>query len=507
MAAYNVQSLFVFFAIISLLGGGVASLCFKRLDTSAKYWTVATVLWGITGMVTVFRNELPQLWSYSIAIGVNSASFILMGLGIVRLYKQGPQWPSLLALSLATVVYTVTMELCRLHAGPKVTLVLSGLAFGLSSIWCAYPAHVHFKLTRNRFSMHMRWVMAGLGLLHLVRMQGALTGWGVETFGQDAWTLGIWSAIFVFGMMRYFTYVAMRIQEQNDARIKAAAALAREEEGRRLGSQLAQLERQQSLGIMSAALAHELNQPLGVILNYAELLQHQQRSGTSEPAMTLSVLDDIIANTSRASEIIRRIRRFIQLRQIQKTEHFDMRTVMEDVLALVAPEAVRSAITVTKSSVPEPMWVRADPVLLSQVLFNVLRNAMEAMADSSVRHIRLDIGQNKQEIQIGVADSGSGLSEEAIQKVGEPFYTTKPSGMGLGLSISKSILSQYGGRLLLTNTGSGTHALMCLPKGSPPAVKQGADRPDRAPGEQEHCARPILLQNFDLNRAIDQVGC
>ena len=202
MAAYNVQSLFIFFAIISLLGGGVASLCFKRLDTSAKYWTVATVLWGITGMLTVFRNELPPLWSYSIPIGVNSASFILMGLGIVRLYKQGPQWPSLLALSLATVVYTVTMELCRLHADPKVTLVLSGLAFGLSSIWCAYPAHVHFKLTRNRFSMHMRWVMAGLGLLHLVRMQGALTGWGVETFGQDTWTLGIWSAIFVFGIMR-----------------------------------------------------------------------------------------------------------------------------------------------------------------------------------------------------------------------------------------------------------------------------------------------------------------
>lgn len=463
MAAYNVQSLFVFFAIISLLGGGVVSFYFTRLDTSAKYWTVATVLWGITGLATVFRNEIPLLWSYSIPIGVNSASFILMGLGIARLYRHGPQWPSLLALGVATVIYTVTMELCRLYAGPKVTLVLSGLAFGLSSIWSAYPAHVHFKLTRNRFSMHMRWVMAGLGLLHLVRMQGALTGWGVETFGQDAWTLGIWSAIFVMGMLRYFTYVAMRIQEQSDARIKAAAELAREEESRRLGAQLAQLERQQSLGVMSAAFAHELNQPLGVILNYAELLQHQQRSGAMEPAITLNVLDDIIASAVRAGEIIQRIRRFIEPRQIQKTEHFDARSVLEDVLALVTPEAVRSEITVTKAPVPEPMWVHADPVLLSQVLFNVVRNAMEAMTDSSLRHIHLDIDQNKQEVQIGVTDSGSGLSEEASQKVGEPFYSTKPSGMGLGLSISKNILSQYGGRLLLTNTGSGTRALVCLP--------------------------------------------
>jgi signal transduction histidine kinase len=464
MHAYNVQSLFVFFAIMSLLGGGVASLYFKRLDTSAKYWTVATLLWGITGMATVFRDELPPLWSYSIPIGVNSASFILMGLGIVRLYRHGPQWPSLLTLSVVTVVYTLSMELCRIYAGPKVTLILSGLAFGLSSIWGAYPAHVHFKLTGNRFSMHLRWVMAGLGLLHLLRTQGALTGWGVETFGQDAWTLGIWSAIFVFGMLRYLTYVAMRIQEQNDSRIKAAAALAREEEGRRLGSLLAQLERQQSLGIMSASFAHELNQPLGVILNYAELLQHQQRSGAMEPVMTLTVLDDIIASAIRASEIIQRIRRFIQPRHIQKTEHFDMRTVLNEVLALVAPEAVRSAISITTADIPEPMCVRADPVLISQVLFNVLRNAMEAMAGRTERHIHLDINQSKQEVQIGVTDSGSGLSEEAAQKAGEPFYTTKPSGMGLGLSISNNILSHYGGRLVLTNTGTGTRALVCLPK-------------------------------------------
>ncbi len=465
MAAYNVQSLFVFFAIMSLLGGGVASLYFKRLDTSAKYWTVATILWGITGMATVFRSELPPLWSYSIPIGVNSASFVLMGLGISRLYRHGPHWPSLLALSVATVVYTVSMELSRIYAGPKITLILSGLAFGLSSIWGAYPAHVHFQLTGNRFSMHMRWVMAGLGLLHLLRMQGALTGWGVETFGQDAWTLGIWSAIFVFGMLRYFTYVAMRIQEQNDSRTKAAAALAcEEEESRRLRSQLAQLERQQSLGVMSATFAHELNQPLAVILNYAELLKQEQRSGIIATATTRNVLDDIIASAIRASEIIRRIRRFIQPRHSQNTERFDMRTVLDDVLALLAHEIAHSAITVTTAHMPEPVWVRADTVLISQVLFNVLRNAMEAIAEKTERHIHLDIIQNDHELQIGVTDSGSGLSQEATQKAGEPFYTTKPSGMGLGLSVSNNILSQYGGHLLLTNTGAGTRAVVCLPK-------------------------------------------
>ena len=463
MASYNVQSLFIFFAISSLLGGGVASLYFKRLDTSAKYWTVATIVWGITGMATVFRNELPPLWSYSIPIGVNVGSFVLMGLGIARLYKKGPQWPSFVVLTLATLLYAVALELCRLHAGPKVTLVLSGLAFGLSSIWSAYPAHVHFKLTGNRFSMHMRWVMAGLGVLHLVRMQGALTGWGVQTFGQDAWTLGIWSAIFVFGMLRYFTYVAMRMEKQNEDRLKAAAALAREEERRRLGLQLARLERQQSLGAMSASFAHELNQPLTVILNDAELLQHQQRSGTMEPAMTLNVLDDIIASTLRATEIIRRIRRFIQPSQWQESERFDMRAVVAEICTLVGPEALQAGIVIQQPDMPHPLWVHADPVLLSQVLFNVVRNAMESMAGAAVRNINLDIRENNNEFQLSIEDTGSGLSDEALQKAGEPFFTTKKTGMGLGLSISRTILSQYGGHLSLMNTGHGMRAVIGLP--------------------------------------------
>lgn len=466
MASYNVQSLFIFFAIISLLGGGVASLYFKRLDTSAKYWTVATVLWGITGMATVFRNELPPLWSYSIPIGVNSASFVLMGLGIVRLYKKGPQWPSLLALSLATVAYTVTLELCRIHAGTKVTLVLSGLAFGLASIWSAYPAHVHFKLTGNRFSMHMRWVMAGLGVLHLVRMQGALTGWGVETFGQDAWTLGIWSAIFVFGMLRYFTYVAMRIQQQDDERLKAAAALAKEEETRHLRAQLAQMDRQQSLGVMSASFAHELNQPLASILSYTELLQHKLRTDQLEKKWASEVLDSMVASCERTADIIHRIRLFIQPADL-KIERVDLRSVIKDVRALVAPESRLHDIHVSQNPMPEPVWVQADSVQLSQVVFNVVRNAMESVLHSPMREVHLSLSQVGHQAQISVTDSGLGLTDEDAKQAGDPFYTTKMKGLGMGLSISKTILNQYGGSLSLTNTGHGVCAQIFLPVAAP----------------------------------------
>jgi hypothetical protein len=91
MAAYYIQSLFIFYAIFSLLGGLAASVYFSRLDSSARYWVVGALLAGVTALATVFRNDLPLLWSYSIPIGLTGMSHMLMGLGIARLYDKGPQ--------------------------------------------------------------------------------------------------------------------------------------------------------------------------------------------------------------------------------------------------------------------------------------------------------------------------------------------------------------------------------------------------------------------------------
>lgn len=466
MAAYNVQSLFIFYAILSLFAGAIACLFFKRLDSSARYWAVGTLLAGVTNMATVFRAELPLLWSYSVAIGVSGAAFALMGMGMARLYDTRPPRRQLMALALGTLLYIVLMEWCRLYTNPKVTLVLSGLLFGLTSLWGAYPSHVHYKRTGNRFSMHMRWVMAGLGLLQLLRMQGALTGWGVQTFGPDAWTLGIWSSIYVFGMLRYFTYIGVRLQQQYDERFQTAVALGREEEARRLGAQLARLERQQSLGMMSASFAHELNQPLTSIMNYADLLKHQQNAGIGSSQQTQTILDHIIANTDRAGDIIRRIRTFIQPTEI-KPQRIDLRVVVDEVMSLAAPQASRSNIRVIKDAMPEAVWVMADPVQISQVLFNVLRNAMEAVSTSAVCDIRIALNPGGGEVELRVQDTGVGLTPEQARQAGDAFYSTKITGLGMGLSISKTILAQYGGRLTLTaNEGQGATASIFLPQAS-----------------------------------------
>jgi signal transduction histidine kinase len=387
-----------------------------------------------------------------------------MGLGIARLYKKGPQWHSLLAVCSGSVIFIVVMEWARIHADPKVTLLLSGALFGLTSLWGAYHAHVHYTLSANRFSMHMRTIMAGLGFFHLLRTQGAVTGWGVNTFGQDAWTYGIWTGAFVMGMLRYFAYIAIRIQDQADERMKVITILNREEEQvRRLGDRLAQQNRQHSLGVMSASFAHELNQPMATILNYSELLQHQLKIGTLDQKTSQHAIDGIISNSIRAGEIIRRIRNFIQP-AVSKKELVDLRGVIDEVCALVEHEARRSNIEIVKPVLPStPIWVLGDAVLLSQVLFNVVHNAMEAVAKVETRCISLDVRQENRDMVVQVNDTGPGLSEEAAEQAGDPFYTTKISGLGMGLSISKTILAQFDGRLTLINTAQGASAQISLP--------------------------------------------
>ncbi|MFM7001653.1 MAG: sensor histidine kinase, partial [Limnohabitans sp.] len=313
MIFYNVQSIFVFFSLISLIGGLVALFSFKKLDTSARYWVAAALVLAATNSVTLFRSALPLLLSYSIAIGLSLAMFIVMGLGISRLYNKGPQAPALLGTLALTVVYTLLLEWSRVNAPAKVTLVLSSLGFALSALWCAIPAHRHYRLTGNPFSKHMRWLVIALGLAQFTRLHSLLSdNWSIQNIDQSHLNLAVWTLIYILSILRYCFYVAMRIQEKADERAKAAIAEARNQEKQRTTEQLAQLSRQHSLGIMAASVSHELNQPLTATLNYAELAKFQIKSGQADNAMLSQLMDYIVEHTVRASQIIRQFRQFIK---------------------------------------------------------------------------------------------------------------------------------------------------------------------------------------------------
>lgn len=454
MNLYNAQSVFIFFGLISLIGGVVALFEFKKLDSSARYWVAATLVMGVLNITTIFRTELPLFVSYSLSIGGSCAAYIVLGLGIARLYDKCAQAPALWWTLALTVAYTVLLEWCRIHTSPKVTLVLSSLGFGLTSLWCAIPAHRHYQLTGNRFSMHMRWVVIVLGLTQFTRMQSLLGDWSIQSLGQNFWSLAIWTVIYILGILRYCFYVAMRIQEKSDDRARVAIAIARFEESRRVTNQLAQLGRQQSLGIMAASVSHELNQPLTATLNYAELAKSQIQAGTNNHELLVQLMDYIVEHTVRASEIIEQFRKYIKPTE-RTSERIHVAKLLTNVCELLSLEIKHQHVRVHQPSGAPSVFVQANYTLLSQVLVNVMLNAMQAMESSAQREIHLDIQTDSKNVTITLRDTGGGLNEISAKRIGEPFFTTKTQGLGLGISICRDILAQYGGLLSLHNNATG----------------------------------------------------
>lgn len=465
MNFYNVQSIFLFFSLISLIGGLVALFSIKKLDTSARYWVAAALVLAATNSITLFRSTLPMLLSYSIAVGLSLAMFVVMGLGIARLYNKGPQAPALLGTLVLTVIYTLILEWSRVNAPAKVTLVLSSLGFALSAFWCAIPAHRHYQLTGNPFSRHMRWLVIALGLAQFVRLHSLLSDhWSIQNMDQSHLNLAVWTLIYVLSILRYCFYVAMRIQEKADDRAKAAIADARMQERQRTADQLAQLSRQHSLGIMAASVSHELNQPLTATLNYAELAKFQIQSGHAEPTLLIQLMDYIMEHTFRASQIIRQFRQFIKPTEATN-ERIEVNKLVAEVCELLDMEIRHHHVRVSLPLNESEVFVQGNRILLSQVLVNLMLNAVQAMEASTLRELHLAIQTDRQNVSILVRDTGTGLPKGYTERLGEPFFTTKAQGLGLGISICQNILSQFGGHLILENqTPQGVCAIVILPK-------------------------------------------
>ena len=227
-----------------------------------------------------------------------------------------------------------------------------------------------------------------------------------------------------------------------------------ENEARRLTSQLAQMDRQRSLGEMSASLSHELNQPLTAILTNAQVGLRGVKAGRFEAERIEEFFDKIIFNTRRAGEIIDKIRGFIRPAEVTQVP-VDLQRLASDILDLVGPEAAQYNVVVIFSPYASPMWVKGDATQLSQVLMNIYRNAIEALRESELREIHVQLMQFGDRLSLSVCDTGPGLDPEMLQKAGTPFLTTKAGGLGLGLSIARSIIAQHHGTLIVGIAGGG----------------------------------------------------
>jgi C4-dicarboxylate-specific signal transduction histidine kinase len=232
---------------------------------------------------------------------------------------------------------------------------------------------------------------------------------------------------------------------------------------------LAHLTRVTTMGELAASIAHEMNQPLGAIVNNGNVCLRLLSQASSRNDEALEALSDIVNDANRASAIIGRIRAMTQ-RTLPETTSLQLRDVIADVLALAHRELAEHRIEV-RTELPEDLpRVSGDRVQLQQVLLNLVMNGIEAMRGVEDERRILTIACQRDEsagqpsVRITVQDLGSGIEPENMERLFEAFYSTKPHGMGMGLRISRSIVEAHGGRLWAArNAGPGATFFFALP--------------------------------------------
>ena len=239
-----------------------------------------------------------------------------------------------------------------------------------------------------------------------------------------------------------------------------------EEQTRRLQAQLAHVLRVRTMGEMVAEIAHEINQPLASIANFANGLTARLEHSVEDVEALRTAAAQIASEALRASDIIRRLRDFLRRGEVRRA-CCDANALVRDALRLIEPELRQDAVALKLELAPVPLHVDVDRVQIAQVVLNLVRNALEAMAggNGGRREVQVEtVRDTDGTVVVSVRDSGVGLPPAQETRIFEAFFTTKEEGLGLGLSVSRSIIEAHGGRLWAqANREHGTTVAFVLP--------------------------------------------
>ena len=234
------------------------------------------------------------------------------------------------------------------------------------------------------------------------------------------------------------------ISERKQAELEAA----------RQRNELAHLSRVTTLSELSGSLAHELSLPLAAILSNAQAAQRFLARGDANLAEVREILNDIVSEDKRAGEVIRRLRLLLKKGEVQQ-HSLGINEVVQDVLKLMRSDLVNQRVTVDIELAQNLPTVMGDPVQLQQVLLNLVVNACDAMTDCDTPErrllVRTGMENGSSAVRVSVTDRGGSIPKEKMEQVFEPFFTTKAKGMGLGLSVCRTIISAHRGKLWATN--------------------------------------------------------
>jgi NO-binding membrane sensor protein with MHYT domain len=428
-----------------------AMLAFRLPVPVRYYWPsvlqsyVVSVLAALLALSVVCRKQMGSARAIS--------SGVLMGCGIAALHYMD--------------MYAMRMPAeCRFNP----ILVALSIAFAIAFSYAALRLAFYF-----RYGTEFIWrkigsalvMAAAICVMHYTGMAAAtFTASGIPSdFSHSVTvtslgTLGIITVtLLVLGFTILSSFVDRRFHAQALELVTAQARL-----------ELAYVGRAASLGELAASIAHEINQPLGAIANSASACLRWLSVQPPNLDEARHAATHAVRESNRASEVIARIRALVK-KEPPASHRLDLNEIIREVLNLTSNEVAKARITLNTDFAPGLPPILGDRVQLKQVVLNLVTNAIEAMTplQDRPRELRVQSATDSDAIQVSVQNTGIGLHPEQLDRIFQPFFTTKPSGIGMGLSISRSIIEAHGGRLWaesLDSHGAVFHFTLPKPRGA-----------------------------------------
>jgi C4-dicarboxylate-specific signal transduction histidine kinase len=258
--------------------------------------------------------------------------------------------------------------------------------------------------------------------------------------------------VLIVGRTYVQPFTDKQIELVTDFAAQAAIALQitrREREYREVQNELAHANRVATMGQLTASIAHELKQPLSALATNGEASLRWLRRQPPEIEKAAQSVEQMVADVNRASVIVDRIYSLVK-KHVPRTEKLDINGAILEVVGVIQSEVIKNNVTARMELAESLPHIQGDRVQLQQVILNLMINSIQAMSDLAGRERELHVTTElfaSEAVRVGVRDSGPGFSAENLQRLFAPFYTTKPNGMGMGLSICQSIIEDHGGRL------------------------------------------------------------
>ncbi len=433
----------------------------KSRTVAAGVWCGGSLVLGMASLLLSFRTPDMPGW---MAFGVMNAFFyggnLMHVVGLRMELGQRSKW--VWALLVGAAVLGV-QEFFRLGLGSAM-LRLGWVLVAMGTLF-AWTAWLSWQVHKKEDSSSAQWLAlvyvfgAAATLLRAIRVLLELSSTNPLEVNWDS--VLTTSSLFVMSVFGSVAILGLYLERSTRRHVANEVAIRSQQTSQLLGQQIADLDRQRSMGELAGAMAHEMAQPLTVVSVELGLLRHELRAVADSRQHQV---ERIMAHVDRVSNVLKGIRNFIRPSE-PDFKPVNLLVVVQDVLQLLpANERKDSVVIQVHNDVLTPM-VMGDSVQLSQVLLNVLRNAVQAQVAGKPVHIDVRVLAADGRWQVAVEDDGPGFSLQFLGSTDVAFSSTKKDGMGIGLAISRRIAVQHGGALLCRNreNGMGARVVLDLP--------------------------------------------